>query len=165
MTIADWIQLGFTAIITFGGAYFAWWFPRNSGRRLAEREEQEKILRQILISKTQIDLDEYVRCLSYIELAFANHKGVLDAWRLLNRAYNTPRENSNYQEEKRDNLIREIGKVLGYSDEAISQLLGREVYRPVWLQRQQEVDLLDVKKKHEAYSEAQNKSEEQDLKD
>lgn len=171
MPTFDWTHVIETLIGTLSGAviatFFAWLLPRKFGKRLSERQEQEKVLRQIIISKTDVDLLEYVKCLSYIELTFSKHKNVLDAWRILSKWYNNPEHNNgNALEEKRDNLIREIAKVLGYSDEAISQLLGREMYRPVWLRHQQDVSLLEVEIKHREYSnKAQNKSEEQNLKD
>lgn len=170
MPAFDWMHIVETLIATLAGAgvtaYCAWWLPRRFGKGLSERQEQERVLRQIIISKTDVELLEYVKCLSYIELTFSKHKKVLDAWRTLSKWYDQPEpNNTNSLEEKRDNLIREIAKALDYSNEAISQLLGRKVYRPLWLQRQQEVDFLDVEMKRKAYSEAQNKSKDQPPKD
>ena len=161
--VFDWMHMVETLIATLAGAgvaaYCAWWLPRKFGRRLSERQEQERALRQIIISKTDVELLEYVKCLSYIELTFSRHKNVLDAWRILNKAYNNPEENNgSYLDEKRDELVREIARVLNYSDEAISQLLGRGVYHPIWLKHQQEVNILDVEMKHKAYSKTKNES-------
>ena len=84
-----------------------------------------------------MDQHEYIKCLSYIELAFSKNTNVLDAWRLLYKAYNNSEQhNKNYFNEKRDNLIREIAKVLGYNNETISQLIGRDAYCPKWLKRE-----------------------------
>ena len=142
MPTFDWTHVIETLIGTLSGAviaaFFAWWLPRKFGKRLSERQEQENILRQILISKTNMERHEYIKCLSYIELAFSKNTNVLDAWRLLYKTYNnTERYNKNYFNEKRDNLIREIAKVLGYNNETISQLIGRDAYCPEWLRREQ----------------------------
>ena len=145
MPTFDWTHVIETLIGTLSGAviaaFFAWWLPRKFGKRLSERQEQERILRQIIISKTDIERLEYVKCLSYIELTFSKHKDVLDAWRILSRLYENPEPNNeNYLEEKRSDLIRAIAKVLGYDNEVISQLLGRRVYKPIWLQQEQQIE-------------------------
>ena len=70
MTIVTIVLIGVIA------AFFAWWLPRKFGKRLSERQEQENILRQILISKTNMERHEYIKCLSYIELAFSKNNSV-----------------------------------------------------------------------------------------
>lgn len=139
-----WVQIFVALIGPILSAIVAWKISSMFGCRLYERHEKERILRQILISKVDIDWCEYVKCLSYIELAFSEDKNVLDAWRLLLRAYNSTEINSLYLEEKRDNLIRAIAKTLRYSDEAVSQLIGRASYIPKWLKDRQEVDNAEV---------------------
>ena len=143
----EWIQIFVALVGPILSAIVAWKISSMFGCRLYERHEKERILRQILISKTDIDWVEYVKCLSYIELTFANDKHVLDAWRLLLRAYNSKEINNLYLEEKRDNLIRAIAKSLKYSDEAVSQIIGRVSYVPRCLKDRQEIENAEVAEK------------------
>ena len=138
------VQLLIGIVPPIVSAFVAWKVSELFGKHLSKRQEREHILRQVLISRAEIELHEYVRTLSYIELAFSRDKAVLDAWRVLNRAYNTYGVADVYLDEKRDVLIREMAKALGYGDDTVSQLLGHQAYKPRWLANEIKAHRIEV---------------------
>lgn len=137
-------------------AFLTWEVAVCFGKRLLNWQEREHILRQVLISKADIELQGYIKILTYIELAFTKDKNVLDAWRVLCKVCNTPNGVGVYYDGNRDILIREISRLLGCREDTVSQFLGRQSYMPRGLSDKNEVDRLIIIRKHKQTDEELN---------
>jgi hypothetical protein len=156
MTTTDEVQLfaaGASAVAAIAAAVAAWRGPMAAAKlaeHLRQRSESASesrrirlgILQSLMQERAALYSVEGVRALNLIDVAFAENKGVRDAWAELHQAF-TPPLIPHVIDERTRKLLREIAADLGLSDQLRPDDLGR-VYNPNAVQKQRLLEELKL---------------------